>query len=167
MRGIRILKILLVLAVGLQAGFYAISNLVNIDGAFAAVAYVLSMADQAIYDEPVLPPFTAPVLVGLALALIIAAESAIGVLCIAGAAKMWNARAGGVAEFARARTVAVFGCGLALLLWVGLFMAFGGALYQMWQTEIGLASLEGAFMYAVSSAVVLLFVNQPEADPRS
>ena len=46
MRGIRILKILLVLAVGLQAGFYAISNLVNIDGAFAAVAYVLSMADQ-------------------------------------------------------------------------------------------------------------------------
>jgi predicted small integral membrane protein len=42
-------------------------------------------------------------------------------------------------------------------------MALGGAYFQMWQTEGGGNSLEGAFMYAVSSAVVLLFVNQTEA----
>ena len=53
---------------------------------------------------------------------------------------------------------------IALVAWIGLFMAGGGAYLQMRQTETGIASLEGAFMYAVSSAVVLLFVNQPE-DP--
>lgn len=46
-------------------------------------------------------------------------------------------------------------------------MAGGAALLQMWQTQIGLGSLEGAFMYAVSSAVVLLFVNQPEEPART
>lgn len=163
MQSIRVLKILLVLCVGLQAGFYAISNLVNLDGAYGAVAYVLSMSDQLVYDEPVLPPITAPALVGLALGFIILCESSIGLLCLAGALKMWTHRRDSIEGFARARTIAVLGCGLALLLWIGVFMAFGGALYQMWQTQVGIGSLEGAFMYAVSSAVVLLFVNQPES----
>lgn len=165
MRAIRIMKILLVIAVGLQAGFYAISNLVNLDAASGAVGYVMSMADQAIYDEPVLPPVTSPLLIGIALSVVIALEAAIGLLCLAGAGRMWMQRNGSIEAFAASRTLAVLGCGLAMLLWIGLFMTFGGALFQMWQTQIGLSSLEGAFMYAVSSAVVLLFVNQPETAP--
>lgn len=165
MHAIRILKILLVVAVGLQAGFYAISNLFNLDAAFGAVGYVLSMADQVVYDKPVLPGVTSPLLVGIALGIVITLEATIGVLCLAGAVRMWRERGGSVQEFAASRTLAVLGCGLAMLLWIGLFMAFGGALFQMWQTQIGLSSLEGAFMYAVSSAVVLLFVNQPETAP--
>ena len=165
MHAIRILKILLVIAVGLQAGFYAISNLFNLDAAFGAVGYVLSMADQTVYDTPVLPPISSPVLVGIALGVVIALEASIGLLCLAGAGRMWVQRKGTIEGFAASRTLAVFGCGLAMLLWIGLFMAFGGALYQMWQTQVGIGSLEGAFMYAVSSAVVLLFVNQPESAP--
>ncbi len=36
------------------------------------------------------------------------------------------------------------------------------ALFQMWQTQIGAGSFEGAFIYAVSSGLVLLFVNNPD-----
>jgi len=35
----------------------------------------------------------------------------------------------------------------------------------MWQTDLGINSLEGAFMYAMSSGLVWLIVNSPEDHP--
>lgn len=159
---IRMLKIVLVVCVGLQALIYAISNLVNLDGAFGAVAYVFSMADHAAYPNHLGPPVTWAPLVWLALCTIIAGETMVGLLCFRGAFDMWRARRAPLAEFGRAKTNAILGCGLAMVVWIGLFMALGGAWFQMWQTEIGIGSLEGAFMYAISSGAVLLFVNQIE-----
>jgi predicted small integral membrane protein len=164
---IRILKIALVVCVGAQALLYGISNLLNLEGAFGAMAYVFSMADQEYYANPVIPPITWGPLVGLVLAVVIATEALIGLLCFKGALDMWQARRAESTQFASARHYAVLGCGLAMVLWIGLFMAGGGALLQMWQTQVGLGSLEGAFMYAVSSAAVLLFVNQPEEPART
>lgn len=161
---VRILKIVLVICIGLQGLIYAISNLANLNGAFGAVAYVFSMADHAAYPNHLGPPVTWAPLIWLALCTVIVGESLVGVLCLKGAFDMWRTRRDAVAAFVRAKTSAILGCGLAMVVWVGLFMALGGAWFQMWQTEIGIASLEGAFMYAVSSAVVLIFVNQPEHD---
>ncbi|MGM0481805.1 MAG: hypothetical protein ACQEQZ_07735 [Pseudomonadota bacterium] len=48
---------------------------------------------------------------------------------------------------------------LALLC---LFTVFGGAFFQMWQTEIGAASLQGSFQYLGSIALVTLFVSLPD-----
>ena len=159
---IRILKIVLVVCVGLQALIYAIQNVVNLDAAFGAVAYVFSMADHAAYPDHIGSPVTWAPLVWLALCVIIFGETLVGVLCFKGAFEMWRARRDAMADFGRAKTSAVLGCGLALVVWIGLFMALGGAWFQMWQTEIGGGSLEGAFMYAMSSAAVLIFVNQVE-----
>jgi predicted small integral membrane protein len=160
---IRVLKIVLVVCVGLQALIYAIQNLVNLDAAFGAVAYVFSMADHAAYPHHLGPPVTWAPLVWLALCTIIVGEALVGVLCLKGAIDMWRARSDAASVFARSKTSAVLGCGLAMVVWIGLFMALGGAWFQMWQTEIGIGSLEGAFMFAISSAVVLIFVNQAEA----
>ena len=160
---IRILKIVLVVCVGLQALIYAIQNMVNLDAAFGAVAYVFSMADHVAYPDHLGPPVTWAPLVWLALCTIIVAETLVGVLCFKGAFDMWRARRDALTEFVRAKTSAILGCGLAMVVWIGLFMALGGAWFQMWQTEIGGGSLEGAFMYAMSSAAVLIFVNQVEA----
>lgn len=159
---IRILKIVLVLCVGLQALVYAIQNVVNLDAAFGAVAYVFSMADHVVYPDHIGPPVTWAPLVWLALCLIIASETLVGLLCFKGAVDMWRARHEAVAQFVRAKTAAILGCGLAMVVWIGFFMALGGAWFQMWQTEVGAGSLEGAFMYSVSSAVVLIFLNQSE-----
>jgi predicted small integral membrane protein len=162
---IRLLKIGLVICIGLQALLYALQNIVNLDAAYGAVAYVFSMADHAAYAAHVGPPVTWAPLIWVSLLAIIVGETLVGLLCFRGAWDMWRAREAAPGPFARATRYAVLGCGLALVVWIGLFMALGGAYFQMWQTEVGIASLEGAFMYAVSSAVVLIFVNQPEAPP--
>lgn len=159
---IRILKIVLVVCVGAQALFYAIQNVANLDAAYAAVAYVMSMADHAVYPQHFAPPVSWPPLVWAALAAVIFGESLAALLCGYGALSMWRARRAAAGVFRPASQMAVLGCGVAVVVWLGLFMAVGGAWFQMWQTEGGGNSLEGAFMYAVSSALVLLFVNQPE-----
>lgn len=66
------------------------------------------------------------------------------------------------AEFNAAKKFAIIGCGLALIVWFGIFQVLDGALFQMWQGETGIASFEGAFMYHAASALVLLFLNQPD-----
>ena len=48
-----------------------------------------------------------------------------------------------------------------MVVWIGFFVALGGAWFQMWQTEVGTGSLEGAFMFSMSSVVVLIFFDQP------
>ena len=45
------------------------------------------------------------------------------------------------------------------VVWLGFFGTFGGAFFQMWQTELGAMSLGGAFQNAVYCALVLIFVN--------
>lgn len=52
---------------------------------------------------------------------------------------------------------------MAMVLWFGGFVVLGGALFQMWQTQVGLGSFDGAFTYAATSGLVLLFLNQPDA----
>lgn len=74
---------------------------------------------------------------------------------------MWRARHEAVTQFVRANTAAISGCGPAMVVWIGFFVALGGAWFQMWQTEVGTGSLEGAFMFSMSSVVVLIFFDQP------
>jgi len=160
---IRLLKIVLVVCVGAQALFYAIQNVANLDAAYGAVAYVLSMGDHAVYPRHFAPAVTWSPLVWAALGVVIAGETLAGALCGYGAMSMWRARRATVESFRTASEPAILGCGVGVVVWLGLFMAIGGAWFQMWQTDGGRHSLEGAFMYAVSSAVVMLFVNQTES----
>ncbi|RFF28828.1 MULTISPECIES: DUF2165 domain-containing protein [unclassified Wenzhouxiangella] len=161
---IRILKIVLVICVGLQALFYALQNIVNLEAAHSVMTAVLSMADHEYYPNHFGPPVTG-VLVWVALWIVILGELLAGILCLKGSFDMLRRRQDTPAVFAHAKQWAVVGCGVAVAVWLGLFMAVGGAYFQMWQTELGINSLEGAFMYAVSSGIVLLFVNMPDEAP--
>lgn len=51
---------------------------------------------------------------------------------------------------------------MAIVVWFGLFMVLAGAYFQMWQTELGAASLAGAFQLVGASGIVLLFVNMAD-----
>ncbi|MDX1626508.1 MAG: DUF2165 family protein [Wenzhouxiangellaceae bacterium] len=160
---VRLLKILLVLCVGFQALFYAMQNLVNIDAAYDAVALVLGMEGHEVYPRHFAAPVTWPPLVALALALVVLGEMISAMLCLKGAIDMGRRLRDPAARFEGSKQWAVLGCGVAVIVWLGLFMAIGGAWFQMWQTELGAGSLEGAFMYAVSSAIVMIFVHMPDA----
>lgn len=159
---IRILKIVLVTFVGLQGWFYVAGNIANWESGFGAVAYVLGMEGHEVYGNPIVPPITSPALVTLVFLTIIAGEFLVGALSLKGAWDLWRARNGEADQFNSAKSFAVLGAGTALVVWFGGFIVLGGALFQMWQTQIGAGSFDDAFVFAVTSGLVLLFVNSPD-----
>ena len=155
---LRILKALLVLFIGLQGLIYALQNIANIDQAHAALGYVLSGADHQVYPHTLFFDVGSPAAHWAALGLIVAGEFAIGFFGIKGAWDMFAARKASAQRFHAAKAGGVWAAGIALLLWFGIFMTFGAAFFQMWQTEIGAGSMQDAFMYSTASAITMLFV---------
>lgn len=159
---VRIVKILLVVCVSLLCLIYATQNVVNINEAFAAIAYVMGMHDHVVYPSSFVPSVQAPVAVWAALTVIVLLEFTAGVLAARGAYDMWVVRRGDAAAFDASKRFAMLGAGVGMLVWLGLFGVVGGAMFQMWQTTVGSGSLTGAFQYFGSLALVALFVVMPE-----
>ncbi len=159
---IRYFKIALIVLVGLQGLFYFISNAVNWEYAQMAVGAVLGQADSPAYPNLVVPAITSPFLIKLALIGIMIGELLVGLLCFKGAFDMWKQASGDAAAFNASKVWAIAGCCTALIVWFGIFQVFGAALFQMWQSQVGVGSFEGAFMYLAASAIILVFVNQKD-----
>ena len=159
---IRYLKIVLVVLVGLQGLFYFISNAVNFEYAQGAVGAVLSQADSPAYPNLIIPAIESPALVMLALLVIMAGELLVGLVSFKGAFDMYRSAGAPAEQFNASKKWAILGCGIALIVWFGFFQVFGAALLQMWQSQVGIGSFEGAFMYHGASALVLLFLNQKD-----
>lgn len=155
---LRILKTLLVLAIGVHGLIYALQNLVNLDVAHAALGYVLSNEGHEVYPDSMFFAVTNPMLHWCALWLVILGEFAIGYFGIKGAWDMFAARKDTADRFHDAKLNGVVAASLALVVWFGLFMTIGAAFFQMWQTELGAGSMEGSFMYAMASAITMMFV---------
>ena len=155
---LRVLKILLVLFIGLHALIYALQNLANLEQAHAALGYVLSNEGHEVYPSSMFFAVTNPLLHWAALWLVIVGEFAIGYFGIKGAWDMLAARKDSAEQFHAAKSNGIVAAALALLVWFGFFMTFGAAFFQMWQTELGGGSMEGAFMYSMASAVTMMFV---------
>ena len=73
---------------------------------------------------------------------------------------MWRARHAQAEDFRAAQKLAEIGAGVGVLVWFGLFGVIGSAFFQMWQTQVGTGSMNGAFQFFVSCALTLLFLNQ-------
>ncbi len=159
---VRIIKSALAAFVAMFCLMYAMQNIVNLDEAYGFVASVLTMSDQAVYPSHFGPAITSPALIWAALIVIITLEIIAGALAGKGALDLWMARKGDAATFNHSKTFAIAGCGVAVLIWFGLFSAFGGAYFQMWQTPLGGASLVGAFQYSVLNGLVLLIIQSPD-----
>jgi predicted small integral membrane protein len=94
-------------------------------------------------------------------ALIIAAEILAGLLCLAGAWKLWRARAAPAAAFNGAKDVAVAGLVLGFALWFLGFMVVGGEWFQMWQSQTWNGQ-QAAFRFITCIGLVLIFLNQKD-----
>jgi predicted small integral membrane protein len=156
---IRYLKVVLVGAVALLCLAYASHNIVNLPQALEAVAYTIGQQDHQVYPRSFVPALTHPALVWVALGVILAGEFAAGLVAAKGAWDLWRHRQAPAVAFNGAKTWAVLGPGLGVVVWFGLFGAIGGAVFQQWQTQAGALSLEGAFQYAGMCALVMLFVS--------
>ena len=152
----RLVKILLAAFVALFCIFYAVQNIVNLQAAHGFVAYVASMADHTAYPAHLGPPVTAPALTWIMLWIIIALEMGAGLLAAKGAYDMLKARNAAADDFNAAKTYAMAGCGVAIIVWFGLFSAIAGPYFQMWQTDAGLNALRDASMFSIQNGMVLL-----------
>ncbi len=159
---IRLLKIVFVMSVSLLCLFYAAQNVANLDACYQAFAYVMGAADHQVYPDSFFPAIQSPAVTWLVLVLVVSLEFAAGLLAAKGAWDLWRARKAPAADFNRAKTYALVGCGLGVVVWLGFFTVFGGALFQMWQTEIGGGSLEGAFQLFVACGLIFLIVNSTD-----
>jgi len=136
---------------------YAAQNLFNLNQAYDAVTTVFGQDDAPAYPNSIMPKIRHPVLVWFGLIVIIGMELAAGLLLGWGAIAMLGAL-GSPADFAAAGEWALLGCGLALILWFGLFLTLASALFQMWQMQLGEGATRGAFSSGVFSGLVMLLL---------
>lgn len=162
----RYLKIALTLSVALLALLYVAHNIANWSAATGSVGYVLSQQGHQVYPVSLVPAITNPTVHALITGIICAAEITAGAISLIGAWRLWIFRNADAVKFDAAKRHAAIGVGLAALVWFFLFAVFGGALYQMWQTEVGAASLEGAWQFSGLSFLTLIYLSLPYGERR-
>ena len=156
---IRLMKSAMVLCVALLCLFHATQNVANLGVMYGNLEYVLSNQDHAIYANSFGPSITAPFLIWLAVAIVLVGEFGAGLIALVGAWQLLSNRGKSAEEFNKAKTLAIVGCGMGVLVWFGLFMTIGGAFFQMWQTAAGDNSHTYSHQFVTAIGVVLLFVN--------
>ena len=159
---IRYLKILLVVFVGLSGWLLVAGNIANWYSGLEHVRYVLSMEGHEVYGTHIFPPVTNSALVTLAYLIILSGEFLVGALSLKGAWDLFSARGESAEVFSAAKKYAVLGTGMAMVVWYGGFVVIGGTLFQMWQTTLGDASFDGAFVFAAGGGLVLLIVSSSD-----
>ena len=159
---IRYIKIALAASVSLFCLMYALQNVVNLEAASWFVSYTTGMEGHDKYPSHFGPAVTAPAIHSIMLWIIIALEFTAGLLAAKGTFDLFRARNASADEFNGAKTYAIAGCGLGIVIWFGLFSALGGAYFQMWQTEAGAGALGNASIFSVQLGVLWLLISQKD-----
>jgi predicted small integral membrane protein len=158
---VRAAKVSLVKMIGLFSLLVGIDNIVDYGTNYAFVQHVMSM--DTIFPSSTLKwrAIDSTTLYHLSYGLLIAAEILAGVLCLAGAWKLWRARHASAGTFNAAKDVAVAGLVLGFALWFFGFMVVGGEWFQMWQSQTWNGQ-QAAFRFIACIGLVLIFLNQKD-----
>ena len=154
----RITMCIAALVVGLIGLLAFLDNANNLQSGFAAVQYAVSEAEQPVYKN-FGPAISSPVLIWAIFLFIMAVELAVGVLGFWGLTQMIRHRTAEASDFQTAKSKAIFGASLGMLLWYGAFVVIGELYFNFWQTAPGLGSAEGAFRYGTVCAVLCFFLS--------
>ncbi len=153
---IRLIKVAIAAFIALFCLFYAIQNIMNLQAGHGFVGLMTSMADHVAYPNHFGPAITSPAIVWILFGIIIAGELCAGLLAARGAMSMWSARNADADAFNGAKTHAYAACGVAILVWYGIFHAFGGAYFQMWQTAAGEGPFTHSALFSIQHAALWL-----------
>ena len=163
---LRAAKSLLVLAVALFYAFVVFNNVTDYDSNYQFVRHVLMMDSTFPGNHGMWRAINSPALHTAFYVSMIAWEFATMALCWWGGIRMLKARRGTVAEFARAKSVAVAALTLSLLMWLVAFLSVGGEWFLMWQSK-SWNGQDAAFRMFTVVGIVLLLVAQPVAEERN
>lgn len=162
----RVSKSVLTLALGIFALLVGVDNIIDYETNFAFVQHVLSMDTTFPGNKLMWRAITLGWAHHAAYAGIIAAELAVGILCVAGAWRLFAARARPAAYFNEAKALAVVGMAAGFGLYFFGFLVIGGEWFQMWQSATWNGQ-EAAFRFAALFGVVLIFVAIEDLDSSS
>jgi predicted small integral membrane protein len=163
---LRAAKIALVFGVAIYYSFVVFNNITDYDSNYQFVRHVLMMDSTFPGNHGMWRAQNQPALHTLFYVSIIAWEFATMALCWWGGIRLVKARRGAAAEFERAKSVAVAGLTLSLLMWLVAFLSVGGEWFLMWQSK-SWNGQDAAFRMFMVVGIVLLLVAQRESDERS
>ncbi len=160
---VRLAKIAMTGALALFAFIVTYDNIVDYGTNYEFVKHVLSM-DTTFPDNKLMSrAITDPRLWALAYAAIIAGEGLVFILLgVASLAMLFALRAPAPA-FQRAKIWMVAGAAIGFMVWFFGFMVVGGEYFAMWQSKTWNGQ-EAAFRFYMTLLVVLIFVNQNDAE---
>lgn len=160
---LRLAKIAVLAAYALLLALIAFGNITDYAVNWSFVQHVLAM-DTTFKSAGVMwRAITSPTIQTIAYLAIIATETVAAVLLWWGVLRLLGARRAPAAAFERAKTVAVAGLTLSLLLWLGGFLAVGGEWFAMWQSPTWNGT-PSAGRFLLAGGIALLFLIQPERD---
>jgi predicted small integral membrane protein len=160
---LRTAKVLLVFAVAIFYTFVVFNNVTDYDSNYQFVRHVLMMDSTFPGNHGMWRAQNQPAMHTLFYISIIVWEFATMALCWWGSVRMLKTRLGTAAEFERAKSVAVAGLTLSLLMWLVAFLSVGGEWFLMWQSK-SWNGQEAAFRMFAVVGIVLLMVSRRESD---
>lgn len=160
---VRLSKAALTLSAGLFGLLVGVDNILDYGTNFAFVQHVLSMDTTFPGNALLWRAITSVWVHYFAYAVIIGAELAVGALCVAGAWRLFAARALPAVQFNEAKGLATAGLAAGFVLYFFGFLVVGGEWFQMWQSQTWNGQ-EAAFRFAASFGLVLIFVSQEDTD---
>lgn len=161
----RYAKIAMTFGLAAFAFMVTFNNLTDYDSNYQFVRHVLSMDTTFEGNAAMYRAIDAPALWTAGYWLIIASEALTCVLFAVAGWRMLRARAQAAAIFNAAKSVFHLAAAAAFLLWFVGFMVVGGEWFLMWQSETWNGQ-EAAFRFYMTILAVLIYVNQPDGDPK-
>lgn len=159
----RIAKILLLGGVAVYYLLVVFNNLTDFNSNYAFVQHVLSMDSTFPGNHGMWRAIGAPWVQTTFYLTIIAWEMVTTVLLAWGAVRLVRAFNAPAADFNRAKSTAVLGLTLSLLMWLVAFLSVGGEWFLMWQSRAWNGEQTASSRFLVIGLVLLFFV-QPERD---
>lgn len=159
----RFCKIVMCLVLAVFCLLVAFDNLTDYETNYLFVRHVLSMDTTFAGNGLMYRSISDPLLWRVAYGLIIAAEAVTGLLFLAGAVRMWQAREASGADFDRAKAYAIAAALAAFLVWFFGFMVIAGEWFAMWESQTWNGQ-QAAFRFCMAVLVVLILLNQPDPD---
>ncbi|MFP5230816.1 MAG: DUF2165 family protein [Acidobacteriota bacterium] len=160
---LRLSKTLLVAAVAVDSTLIVFNNLTDYGSNAAFVHHVLLMDSTFPSNHGMWRAIHPSWIHTLFYAAIIAWEAAAALLLWAGSLQLLRAAARSGAEFRNAKTRAIAGLTLSLLLWLVAFLSVGGEWFLMWQSHLWNGE-EAAFRMFTVVGIVLLYLVMPEGE---
>ena len=160
---VRLSKILLVFLTGVFFLLVGSDNIAAYETNFRFVVHVMSM-DTVFPDNGLLwRAVTDPALHHAAYAVIIGVELATGLLCVAGALRLYKERYAEGSDFDQAKALATAGLVLGFALFLFGFLTIGAEWFQMWQSSTWNGQQE-AFRMLAATGLVLVFLSLRDAE---